>query len=87
LTRRLGSCLKDGDHLEQAREDLLAFRHFPKELWRQIWSTNPRGALEQGDPPAHDVVGIFPDGAAIIRLIGSLQQRAAPRSGPTSAAP
>jgi len=36
-----GKLPEAGDHLEQARCDLLAFRHFPKELWRQIWSTNP----------------------------------------------
>jgi transposase-like protein len=27
--------------LEEAKEDVLAFRHFPKQHWRQIWSNNP----------------------------------------------
>jgi transposase-like protein len=30
------------EHLERARADILAFTAFPKELWRQIWSNNPR---------------------------------------------
>jgi putative transposase len=30
------------EHLAKAREDLLAFVTFPRELWRQIWSNNPR---------------------------------------------
>jgi putative transposase len=29
------------DHLETARADVLAFTAFPKQIWRQIWSTNP----------------------------------------------
>ena len=29
-------------HLEEARADLLAFTAFPKQIWRQIWSNNPR---------------------------------------------
>lgn len=32
------------DHLDQARADLLAFTSFPHEIWRQIWSNNPRNA-------------------------------------------
>jgi len=82
-----GKLPRDGEHLEQARCDLLAFRHFPKELWRQIWSTNPQERLNEEIKRRTDVVGIFPDRASIIRLVGSLQQRARPRSGPTSAAP
>lgn len=33
---------KVADHLESARPDLLAFTSFPKQIWRQIWSNNPR---------------------------------------------
>jgi transposase-like protein len=29
-------------HLDEAREDLLAFTTFPREIWRQIWSNNPQ---------------------------------------------
>ena len=32
------------DHLEEARADILAFTAFPKEIWRQIWSTTPTNA-------------------------------------------
>jgi transposase-like protein len=30
------------EHLDAARADLLAFTAFPKQIWRQIWSTNPQ---------------------------------------------
>ena len=43
---------KVAEHLEAARADLLAFTAFPKQIWRQIWSNNPR-APQQGDPPAY----------------------------------
>lgn len=39
------------EHLDHARADLLAFTHFPKEIWRQIWSNNPNERLN--NPPAH----------------------------------
>ena len=29
-------------HLDQARDDILAFTAFPREIWRQIWSNNPQ---------------------------------------------
>ena len=40
-------------HLDEAREDILAFTAFPREVWRQIWSQQPAGAAEQGGPPPH----------------------------------
>ena len=30
------------EHLEEARDDILSFTAFPKEIWRQIWSNNPK---------------------------------------------
>jgi putative transposase len=41
------------EHLDTARDDLLAFTGFPREIWRQIWSNNPQERFEQGDSPAH----------------------------------
>ena len=40
-----GKLPKVAEHLEHARPDVLAFTSFPKELWRQIWSSNPQERL------------------------------------------
>ena len=55
--------------LTDAREDLLAFTPFPLEHWRKIWSTNPLERLNGEIKRRTDVVGMFPNDAAIDRLV------------------
>ena len=55
--------------LLDAREDLLAFSAFPLEHWRKLWSTNPLERLHREIKRRTDVVGVFPNDAAIDRLV------------------
>jgi transposase len=56
--------------LRDAREELTAFADFPAAHWRKIWSTNPLERLNKEVKRRTDVIGIFPDDTALLRLAG-----------------
>ena len=58
--------------LRDAAVDICAFAAFPTAHWRKIWSTNPLERVNKEIKRRTNVVGIFPNEAAVLRLAGSI---------------
>ena len=63
---------KLGALMDSYRDDVLAYMSFPREHWTQIASTNPLERVNREVKRRSDVIGIFPNDDAIVRLVGAL---------------
>jgi putative transposase len=58
--------------LADAAGDVLAYAAFPNDTWRSIWSNNPRSGSTGRSVGALTWFGVFPNRAAVIRLVGAV---------------
>jgi len=70
--RLRGRFAKLGALMDEAEDDVLAHMSFPKEHWQQLHSTNPLERLNGEIKRRTNVIAIFPNEAAIVRLVGAL---------------
>lgn len=72
VTTLRGRYSRATDVLEGAADDVLAYMAFPREHWTRLDSTNPLERLNREVKRRTEVVGVFPDTNAVIRLVGSV---------------